>query len=136
MSPTQFPPETATEADLQRIKARIRGGRFALFDAVRLITRSSLIGGACGLLGGLGYAAYILSPAASAPAAFRYPLDTMAAVAVGSVVGGGVIGLICGYGFALLIIGLIRFFRPVYVALRYSPEEFERQYGDPPPNGR
>jgi hypothetical protein len=136
MSPTHLLPEAANDADLQRIKARIRRGRFALFNADRLVVRSSLIGGACGLLGGLGYTAYILSPAASAPGVFRYPLDTISAIAVGSVVGGGLIGLISGYGFALLIIGLIRFFRPVYVALVYSPEEFEREYGDRPPQAR
>jgi hypothetical protein len=50
---------------------------------------------------------------------------------VGSLFGAG-----CGYVTWLLLLGLFRFWRPVYVALRYSPDEFEWQYGDQPPKVR
>jgi hypothetical protein len=52
------------------------------------------------------------------------------------VIAGSALGAVVGFMIWLAILGLFNFFRPVYVALFYSPEEFERQYAEKPPRIR
>lgn len=124
-----LPADAANDTDLQRIKARIRKEPFVLFRSSRLFLWCVGIGAAGGTVIGLWlFMATLLER--RPVAATSLPLETLVVGAMTSAIAGlgigGFVGLILG-GLALFLFAV---FRPVYVALRYSPEQFEREYGD------
>ena len=130
MNPLNLPPELPNDSDVERIKARIREQRFVLVDRRRVLLWSFGIGAACGVLLGIWRAAdhYVRSTVGGQSGGFYFAIDW-----VGDLFIIGLLAAACGVGLSILVVGLMRFFRPLYIAFRYSPEEFERQYGDQKP---
>jgi hypothetical protein len=130
MKQMNFPPDLANDSDLERIKARIRGQRFVLLDKKRIIGWSTGIGTACGVLLGIWVTVshYVYSVTKVPSGVFGLAVDLV----VGTFIA-GLLGAVVGVGLGRIVVGFVRFFHPTYVALCYSPEEFELQYGDKPP---
>jgi hypothetical protein len=131
MNQPMLPSDAGNDTDLQRIKARIRGERFVLFDSWRLLLWSVGIGAVSGALVGLWRSIAAMMKHAPGPGV-SFPMEALVGVAIGNVTACVLIGGLAGLMLFFLVLGLISVFRPVYVALRYSPEEYERQYGERP----
>lgn len=136
MNPTPFSGAVAGDTDLERIKARIRRERFVRFDRGRFSLWMMLFGVVCGVAAGAWWCVSYLQTQTIIPGGVPLTGEVIAETVIVALFWGVFIGGACGLVLALLALGLISMFRPVYVALFYSPEEFERQYPDQPPRIR
>jgi hypothetical protein len=131
MNRINLPPEATDGTEIERIKARIRQQRFTRFAPRRWLRWTFGIGAGSGLTLGLWQMAHrYLAPAWSGP------MVGFGTSPVDDVISALLYGVVGGFGLSLVAVGLFAFFRPAYVALFYSPEEFEREYGDRPPQVR
>jgi hypothetical protein len=134
MNRINLPPEALADTDIERIKARIRGRRFVLFEFLQVVNRTVQLGAVCGLVGGvLGFLHELLPffKQGALPS-----LSTIAEAGFTSALLGAVLGPGGALGLLLVTYGLFHFFRPVYVAVFHSLADFEREFGKEPPRSR
>jgi hypothetical protein len=119
------------DCDLERIRANIRRERFILLDVWRRWRLSCFAGGAAlGLaLGIWAVVAEYCNLAGIQIVNWKGPFAPTAALVIVLLT---IVGGLGGLAILALLSGLFLFFRPILVAIRQSPEEFKRQYPDPP----
>jgi hypothetical protein len=122
MNRHELPPEAGAGSDIERIKARIREQPFTRSNQWRWLRWPFVIGAACGLALGL----WRIVDHVSNSAISLVGNGTFLFVDICLMILFCAIGSVC---FSLAAYGCVIFFRPVYIALRYSPAEFEREYG-------
>jgi hypothetical protein len=132
MNGTHSPPDMIADLNVERIRARIRKQRFTLFDARRLKWQIALLGAIFGFIAnGCWFAMQVIQYAA-VPATKTITLTSLMSSGIQTILVGVFAGAAVGLGIGRLIFGLVGLFRPMYVALFYSPREFEQQYSDEP----
>jgi ABC-type Fe3+-siderophore transport system permease subunit len=136
MNQLELPTHMLSDSDVERIKARIRRQRFTLFDVWQLRVWIMLVGAIVGVTGALWWFVTDLLRYNAAMTPKPLSLGSILGSAFQVVIAGSALGAVVGFMIWLAILGLFNFFRPVYVALFYSPEEFERQYAKKSPQIR